>query len=113
MFRKNVPLDPSQVGDRRGRSSLGPIAGLGGGAGIILLLASLFLGVDLTQLVSTSQPVITDETGGSLDECRTGADANESEDCRIVGFVNSIQSYWSEAFDRLNRTYEGGRFALA
>jgi predicted metalloprotease len=39
------------------------------------------------------------------EECRTGEDANEREDCRIVGVVNSVQAYWSEAL----RGYEPAR----
>ena len=31
------------------------------------------------------------------EECVSGVDANTEADCRIVGVVNSVQSYWSTA----------------
>jgi predicted metalloprotease len=41
----------------------------------------------------------------SLQECRTGADANKRDDCRVVGFVDSVQKYWSDEFNRRAATY--------
>src|SRR5205807_8742029 len=97
-------LDPSQVEDARGRGGVGgPILIGGGGIGVLILVAALLLGVD---------PFAPDESSGPIDgvpsiqECRTGADANRRTDCRIVGFVDSIQKYWGAEFDRRVVSYD-------
>ncbi len=108
MYR-NRKLDPTQVQDRRG-GSLGGIAGVGGGAGLIVLVLSLVLGVDLTGVVPSSPA--TQQTGGTLENCQTGEDANNSEDCRIVGFVNSIQQFWSDELPRQNIRYAQAQTVL-
>jgi predicted metalloprotease len=105
-FDPNAKLDPSQVEDRRGSGSSagGPIMVGGGAVGLIILIAALLLGVDPTGLVdTTSQPPI--EGVQSAQECRTGADANKREDCRVVGIVDSVQKYWSDEFIRRGATY--------
>src|SRR6266850_3267111 len=105
-FNPDAKLDPSQVEDRRASGSAGggPIMVGGGAVGLIILIAALLLGVDPTGLIdTTSQPPI--EGVQSVQECRTGADANKRDDCRVVGFVDSVQKYWSDEFNRRGSTY--------
>jgi uncharacterized protein len=96
-IRRRARLDPRQVRDLRGRGAGGIAAG--GGLGALLLVAYLLLGGDPAQLeglrdvsVGSGQESTQLET-----ECRTGADAAERDDCRIVGYVNSVNAYWTEA----------------
>jgi len=110
-FNNGSRLDPSQVEDRRGRGTGKVIAIGGGGLGLIITIIALLLGVNLngSPTGDTGQaPLSTEGAGGSNDlnaQCQTGADANTSQDCRIVGFVNSIQSFWTDEFSRRGSQY--------
>jgi uncharacterized protein len=116
-FRKGARLDPSQVEDRRGAGGMslpgGGIAVGGGGLGIAGLVIFLLItllnnggGVSgpLSNLddrsIATQSP-----TSVAPEDCTSGATANQREDCRIVGYVNSIQDYWTNEFQRAGRTY--------
>jgi predicted metalloprotease len=104
-FRDNARLDPSQVSDRRGMGT--PIM-LSGGVGLVILVASLLLGVDPTSVFDAvnSIPTTQIENAPNPSECKTGADANKRDDCRIVGFVNSVQAYWDGEFKASSLTYQ-------
>jgi len=112
-FRRDAPLDPGQVTDARGRG-VGPGGlaigggGLGGAALIIYLLITLLSGGGgLGQLAPLdNQQVGRGDTPAEVSTaCRTGADANKREDCRIVGVVNSVQKFWDGVFQRSGRQY--------
>jgi predicted metalloprotease len=100
-FRRDARLDTGQVQDQRGARGGRGIAG-GGGAGAILVVVVLaLLGVDVGG--GGSDPYSLGTGGASTapaselsSTCRTGSDANQREDCRIVGVVNSVQSYWGD-----------------
>jgi hypothetical protein len=118
-FRDEAKLDASQVEDLRGRRvGKGGLAVGGGGIGIIVTLLIIFLGGNVTggdgglgELGNLAgQSAGTPAASSDLaQECRTGADADEREDCRIVGYVNSIQSYWTDAFSSGGREYSPAR----
>jgi uncharacterized protein len=112
-FRRRARLDPGQVTDVRGRR-MGPggLAAGGGGLGLIgviifLLITVLGGGGGLGQLAPLEdQHVGQGDTPGEVsEECRTGEDANERQDCRIVGVVNSVQKFWDGVFQRSGEQY--------
>jgi predicted metalloprotease len=98
----------------------------GGGLGLLILIVGLIFGVDpgtLGTVVEEAQRTApqaqqeqapADASAGSslAQECQVGADANERQDCRIVGIVNSIQAYWGEALPRQGGQYQQARTRL-
>ena len=98
-FNDRARLDTSQVSDVRGRRGAGRGVALGGGGlGIVGLLIALVLGVNPAALTGGggdslgTGPVSTSDLA---QRCQTGADADRDEDCRVVGIVNSVQSFWA------------------
>ena len=112
-FRRRARLDPGQVTDVRGRRTRGGGLALGGGglglgAIVIYLLVSLLSGGGgLGQLepLEGQQVGQGDAPSQVSEECQTGADANERQDCRIVGVVNSVQEFWNGVFERSDEQY--------
>jgi hypothetical protein len=45
-------------------------------------------------------------------DCQTGADASSRQDCQTVATVNSVQSYWSQAFADRGDRYGAAQTAL-
>jgi uncharacterized protein len=113
-FRRGARLDPGQVTDVRGRR-IGPggLAVGGGGLGLAVLLVYILISVlsgggGLGQLgpLEDEQVGRGDTPSAISSECKTGADANRREDCRIVAVVNSVQKFWDGVFQRSNRQYQ-------
>jgi predicted metalloprotease len=138
-FDDKARLDPSQVDDARGRSPAGGFGGgLGGGfpglpggggfgtgakvgggglVGLLVILLVAFLttrgGGFAGDGVLAPTTTFGVQSGSEVaQECRTGADANAREDCRIVAIVNSVQAYWSDAFAASGIDYRPARTQL-
>jgi len=110
-FRPDVKLDPGQVRDVRGRGlGGGGLAIGGGGLGTILIIALVLLtGGDLGDLtgLGANAPAPDGPVSSELaTECQTGADANERQDCRIVGTVNSLAAYWTDVFAASSQQFQ-------
>ena len=91
-FNDNASLDTSRMGGGGG-GGRGPVVAGGGLLGLVVLVLSLFF------------PSVFGGGGGTgpqgggqsqgFEECETGADANRSAKCRMVGGENSLVDFWS------------------
>jgi uncharacterized protein len=106
-FDPNARLDPGQISDRRGMGGRGGLAIGGGGLGLVLVIAYVLLGGNPSDLGGVIEPggAVGPESSALAADCQTGADANQRDDCRILGYVNSVQAYWTAAFSSSGETY--------
>jgi uncharacterized protein len=114
-FNPKARIDQSQV-ENRGGGGLGgglggggmrlPIPSGGGGKMGLGTIVMIVLFVILTQCTSLNVPGTgsggtgTNATGTTADSCKTGEDANNSQDCAIDLITNSVQNYWSQAYEQ-------------
>jgi predicted metalloprotease len=113
-FNPGANLDPGQVTDVRSRRGTGLAIG-GGGIGLVLTLVYVLLGgnpADLRSLGTLNGQGIGPGDSALESACRTGADANARVDCRIVGYVNSIQAYWATALPADGTDYAQAKTVL-
>ena len=105
-YRESGSLDTSGVRDTRGGGGLRGGRGVavgGGGLGLVGLVVVVLLqvlgggdggGAAAGAFSGLGQDQTVDNS--TLQEnCRTGADANESVECAVVADVESIQDYWT------------------
>jgi predicted metalloprotease len=100
-FRPDAQLDPGRVTDARGRRVRGGGIAVGGGlGGLVLVALYLLLGGNLGDLGGAGAGAPADGPVGSqlAAECDTGEEANQRQDCRIVGTINSLDAYWTQVF---------------
>ena len=108
-FDPGARLDPGQITDRRGMGGRGGLALGGGGLGLVVLIVYVLLGGNPGDLGGDlADPGTVTGPGGTAlaTDCQTGQDANTRDDCRILGYVNSVQAYWAEFFTSSGETYE-------
>ena len=99
-FNEGIRIDTSNTtstGGGGGRGGRGIALG-GGLGGLAIALLALFLGVDPGPVLSQQQmgPAAQSQPGFDLAKCRTGADANNYVECRVVATGNSVDQVWQQ-----------------
>lgn len=99
-FNEGMQIDTSTTSTSSGGRGPGRGIAVGGGVGgLLIMVIALFLGVDPGTVVPQqgqfdSQGV--EAPGFDLNQCRTGADANEIVQCRVVATGNSVDAVWEQ-----------------
>lgn len=99
-FNEGMQIDTSTSSSTGGGRGGGRGIAVGGGVGgLLIVVIALFLGVDPGTVLPQQQRILAEgvETPGfDLSQCKTGADANDFVQCRVVATGNSLDAVWSQ-----------------
>ena len=137
-FNDNANLDTSQVesggsggGGGLGGGGISPGGiGVGGIGGLIIMILMVLFGGNLTGgggtgtgtgqqggLGQDTSQIGAAGSGGDavsqqISQCKTGADANRDDTCRVIGTVNSVQNFWNGALPKYGKSYTPAKTVL-
>jgi predicted metalloprotease len=113
-FDPNARLDPGQVEDVRGSRIGGRGLAIGGGGigTVLILVVYLLMGGDPAGLLGQDPNSGQQPQTSTLQQCNTGTDANQREECRIVGYVNSVQKFWTDEFTQAGQQYQPAKTVI-
>src|SRR3954462_11824991 len=95
-------IDTSTTSTSGGGGGGGGRLAIGGGVGgLLIVVVALFLGVDPGTVLPQTGPSEYDSQGAQspgfdLSQCKTGKDANDIVQCRVVATGNSVDGVWSQ-----------------
>ncbi|MCI1262426.1 MAG: neutral zinc metallopeptidase [Tetrasphaera jenkinsii] len=109
-FNDNAQLDTSSFGTGGGGGSgRGGLVVGGGIGGLILAIIMMLLGINPGDVGGSTTPADTNaqsvQSNQIKEQCKTGADANKYVECRIVGTVNSAESFWSQELPKFGKQF--------
>ncbi len=118
-FNDNVTLDTSQVRSGGGGGAPGGMVVGGGIGGIIMLILALIFGINPGDVTGGGTTTAQDQVQAGGDQsseafavCKTGADANKNTECRVIGTVNSVQTFWSGELPRFGKEWQDTKTVL-
>ena len=103
-FNEGIRIDTSTTSSGGGMGGRGLAVG-GGVGGLVVVLIALFFGIDpgsVTGGQSPQQPGAA-TPGFDVSQCKTGKDANDNVNCRVIATGNSVDQVWSQLLKGYSR----------
>jgi uncharacterized protein len=114
VFDPNAQLNTDDVQDVRGSGGGGFPGGRGGILGLLVTIVAAAVGIPVYSMSGggggSSTPTAANSSLSA--KCRTGADANSNDDCRIVAVVDSVEDYWKTTFANSGARYQSAKTVI-